>query len=102
MSIEIKNLRQNPTSNSKPTSTPVRSSQKNTSDSNTGVTNDAITLTNTASTLLAGLQTALQSTTIIDNEKVADIKNRIAENTFEINELRIADKFIKFESQNNS
>jgi negative regulator of flagellin synthesis FlgM len=47
--------------------------------------------------LMSKLQEVVQSTPVVDAERVAAIKDAIAAGTYEVDDQRVADKMLKFE-----
>jgi negative regulator of flagellin synthesis FlgM len=59
---------------------------------------DKVVLTDTASKLKASEQ-SIASTPVVDTQRVAQVRQTIADGSFEINPERIADKFLQFEAR---
>jgi negative regulator of flagellin synthesis FlgM len=57
---------------------------------------DTVSITQTALTL-AKLEELVQSTPVVDSERVAAFKDAIASGTYEIDDQRVADRLLKFE-----
>lgn len=57
---------------------------------------DTVSITQTALTL-AKLEEVVQSTPVVDGERVAAFKDAIAAGTYEIDDQRVADRLLKFE-----
>lgn len=59
---------------------------------------DRVELTNTASKIRASEQT-IAATPVVDTQRVAQVRQTIADGSYEINPERIADKFMQFEAR---
>ncbi len=59
---------------------------------------DRVVLTDTASRLKASEQ-SIAATPVVDTQRVAQVRQTIADGSFEINPERIADKFLQFEAR---
>ncbi len=58
---------------------------------------DTVTLTPQASQL-KGVESAINAQSVIDGERVQSLKSAIDAGAYEINALRVAEKFIQFEN----
>lgn len=47
--------------------------------------------------LIAKLEEVVQSTPVVDNDRVAALKDAIASGSYEVDEQRVADRLLKFE-----
>jgi negative regulator of flagellin synthesis FlgM len=61
-----------------------------------GAASDTVSITPSA-LLMSKLEELVQSTPVVDRERVAAIKESLASGTYEIDDQRVADKMLRFE-----
>lgn len=59
---------------------------------------DTVSLTDTAA-LLQKMETTIANASVVDTQRVEDIRKSIANGTFEINATRVAEKMLTFEAR---
>lgn len=101
MSIDIKNLGGSLVTRGETRNTVTKKTSTHTDASNASAANpataDTLTLTDTAQQLLTELKTSLAEAPPLDQSRVDDLRNSIARQTYEVNSLRVAEKFLRLE-----
>jgi negative regulator of flagellin synthesis FlgM len=72
------------------------SAQTETSEK-TPTTTDAVTITNQASKIKA-LEDSVSTQSVVDIDRVAELKDAIDSGVYKVDPLRVAEKFLQFES----
>jgi negative regulator of flagellin synthesis FlgM len=99
MAIEITGLPNSAINNDglDSTKTKSNSSAQTETDAKTSTTTDAVTITNQA-TKIKALEDSVSTQSVVDIDRVAELKDAIDSGAYQVDPQRVAEKFLQFES----